>query len=51
VKFGFSPLRKINVRRALRRILGPKRGEQEKVGENCVMRSFIICTLHHILLM
>jgi hypothetical protein len=34
--------------RVLRRIFGPKR--EEMAGENCIMRSFITCTLHHILL-
>jgi hypothetical protein len=29
--------------RVLRRIFGPNK---EEVGENCIMRSFIICTLH-----
>jgi hypothetical protein len=31
--------------RVLRRIFGPKRDEVRKVGENCIMRSFITCTL------
>jgi hypothetical protein len=31
--------------RVLRRITGPKRDEVTGVGENCVMRSFITCTL------
>jgi hypothetical protein len=31
--------------RVLRRIFGPKRDEVTKVGESCVMRSFITCTL------
>jgi hypothetical protein len=30
--------------RVLRRISGPKKDEV-KVGENCIMKSFIICTL------
>jgi hypothetical protein len=30
--------------RALRRMCGPKRDEEE-VGENCIMRNFISCTL------
>jgi hypothetical protein len=34
--------------RVLRRIFGPKR---EEVAEgDCIMRSFITCTLHHALL-
>jgi hypothetical protein len=32
--------------RMLRRIFGPRR----ETGEHCIMRSFIICTLHQILL-
>jgi hypothetical protein len=31
--------------RVLRRIFAPKRDEVQEVGENCVMRSFITCTL------
>jgi hypothetical protein len=31
--------------RVLRRIFGPKRDEVTEVGENCIMRSFITCTL------
>jgi hypothetical protein len=31
--------------RVLRRIFGPKRGEVTGVGENCILRSFITCTL------
>jgi hypothetical protein len=31
--------------RVLRRIFGPKRDEVTGVGENCIMRSFITCTL------
>jgi hypothetical protein len=34
----------------LRRIFGPKRGKEQMDGENYIMRSFIICTLHGILL-
>jgi hypothetical protein len=30
--------------RVLRRIFGPKRGGRE-IEENCIMRSFITCTL------
>jgi hypothetical protein len=37
--------------RVLRRIFGPKRdevmGEWEN-GENCIMRSFVICTLRQV---
>jgi hypothetical protein len=32
--------------RVLRRMFGPKR----EAGEDCIMRSFITCTLHQILL-
>lgn len=35
--------------RALRRISGPKRKEQE-AGENCRVVSFIICTPHKLIL-
>jgi hypothetical protein len=35
--------------RVLRRIFGPKR-KWRKAGEDCMMRSFITCTLHQILL-
>jgi hypothetical protein len=36
--------------RALRRIFGPKREEVAGVGEDYIVRSFITCTLHQILL-
>jgi hypothetical protein len=35
--------------RILRRIFGPKRDEIIWAGENCIIRSFIICTPHQIL--
>jgi hypothetical protein len=31
--------------RVLRRIFGPKGMKRQEVGENCIMRSFITCTL------
>jgi hypothetical protein len=34
--------------RMLRRIFGPKRDEVTGEGENCIMRSFVICTLHEV---
>jgi hypothetical protein len=34
--------------RVLRRIFGPKGMELREDGENCIMRSFIICTLHQV---
>jgi hypothetical protein len=34
--------------RVLRRISGPMK--EEVAGEECIIRSFITCTLHHILL-
>jgi hypothetical protein len=34
--------------RVLRRIFGPKREEVTRGGENCIMRSFVICTLRHV---
>jgi hypothetical protein len=37
------------VNRVLGRILGPKRDEVTGNGENCIMRSVMICTPHHIL--
>jgi hypothetical protein len=36
--------------RVLKRIFGPKREEVAGSGEDCIMRSFITCTLHKILL-
>ena len=35
--------------RVLRRILGPKRDEVTRNGENYIMRSLIICTPHPVL--
>jgi hypothetical protein len=32
--------------RVLRKIFGPKRDEE--TGENCITRSFMICTLHQV---
>jgi hypothetical protein len=37
-------------KKVLRRIFGPKREEVEGAREDCIIRSFITCTLHHILL-
>jgi hypothetical protein len=34
----------------LRRIFGPKREKKQEGGENGIMRSFVNCTLHQILL-
>jgi hypothetical protein len=34
--------------RVLRRISGPKTDELAEGGENCITRSFMICTLRHI---
>jgi hypothetical protein len=34
--------------RVLRRIFGPKGMKRQEVGENCIMRSFITCTLLHV---
>jgi hypothetical protein len=34
--------------RLLRRILGPKRDKVREVGENCVIRCFITCTLRQV---
>jgi hypothetical protein len=33
-------------KRVLRRIFGPKRDEESE--ENCIKRSFMICTLHQV---
>jgi hypothetical protein len=51
VKLGSLTLRekhrlRVSENGVLRRIFGPKR--EEVAGENCQMRSFIICTLHQI---
>jgi hypothetical protein len=32
----------------LRRIFGPKRDEVTGGGGNCIMRSFITCTIHQL---
>jgi hypothetical protein len=32
--------------RLLRRTFGPKLEERQEAGEDCIMRSFIICTIH-----
>ena len=32
----------------LNNIHGPKRGKYEETGENCIMRSFIVCTHNQI---
>jgi hypothetical protein len=37
-------------KRVLRRIFFPKRDEITGAGENCIMRNFIICTLHQMYL-
>jgi hypothetical protein len=34
--------------RVLRRIFGSKRNEVAENGENCIMRSFVICTLDQV---
>jgi hypothetical protein len=34
--------------RLLRRISGPKRDEVTENGENCIMKSFMICTLRQV---
>jgi hypothetical protein len=39
----------VSEKRVLRRIFGPKRDEVTGNGENYIMRSFMICTVHHIL--
>jgi hypothetical protein len=37
---------RVFVNRVLRRIFGPKRGKERRTGEDCIMRSFMICTPH-----
>jgi hypothetical protein len=37
-------------KRVLRRIFGPKREEMAEAGEDCIIRSFITCTPHQVLL-
>jgi hypothetical protein len=39
---------KVFENRVLRRIFGPKRDEMMKGGENCIMRSFMICALRYV---
>jgi hypothetical protein len=34
--------------RELKRIFGPKRDKGRENGENCIMRSFVICTLRQV---
>jgi hypothetical protein len=34
--------------KVLRRIFGPKRDEVREGGENCIMRSFVICILRQV---
>jgi hypothetical protein len=36
--------------KVLRRIFGPRRDEVAGGGENCIMRSFVICALRQVLL-
>jgi len=36
-------------KRVLRRILGPERDEVTGSGENCIIRSLMICTSHPVL--
>jgi hypothetical protein len=38
------------VYRVLRRIFGPKREKRQEAGEDRIMRNFITCMLHQILL-
>jgi hypothetical protein len=35
--------------KVLMRIFGPKRDEVRGSGENCIMRSLMVCTVHPIL--
>jgi hypothetical protein len=41
---------KVFENRVLRRISGPKWEKWREAGEDCIMRSFITCTLHRTLL-
>jgi hypothetical protein len=36
--------------RVLRRKFGPKRDEVKEIGENCIMKSFITCSLYQIMI-
>jgi hypothetical protein len=38
-------------KKRLRKIFGPKRHEVRGNWENSIMRSFVICTLHHMLIL
>jgi hypothetical protein len=39
---------RVSENRVLRRIFGPKRDGVLEGGENCITRSFIICTLRQV---
>jgi hypothetical protein len=47
---GEEPKLRVIENRTLRRIFGPNRDEVAMGGEGCIMRSFMTCTLHQILL-
>jgi hypothetical protein len=40
----------MSVKRVLRRIFGLRGRKWQEAGEDCIMRRFITCTLHQILL-
>jgi hypothetical protein len=41
-------LRRVYEKRVLGRIFGPKRDEVQEERENCITRSFVICTLRQV---
>jgi hypothetical protein len=48
IKFCYFVCLSMIYERVLRRIFGPKRDEVTGGGENCIMRSFICCTLRQV---
>jgi hypothetical protein len=41
---------RVSENRVLRRIFGPEMEKWQEDGEDCIMRSFVTCALHQILL-
>jgi hypothetical protein len=41
---------RLSKNRVLRRIFGPERASGKVIKEDCALRSFIVCTVHLILL-
>jgi hypothetical protein len=48
--FGEEHRLRVFENRVLRRIFGPRGIKRQEVGENCIMRSCMVCTLHPVLL-